>query len=275
MDSTQSGDGMNLLPSQRFNELLGQVKRERVTKFSMIEEALLDWLWCVDGYRINGSVPSDFGTRRSAASEEARNGAFYRTRGDRLADVLLALLRNRCGVNLAPRSRVKGFSQEHQIDIAWSPEDGPILADPVVCCEVKILGAPSDGTKPDRSIRSDWTNRRKELKFQAADLKLFQGREDPNIRNWDQWRASVPPRVYTIWAGRIFSRTDAEYMTDQARDLTDTYLDGVGVFPFAPNETNTAYRALNDGRSVRGRLTHVDTILDRMQADIERYATTP
>lgn len=260
------------LPSEKYASIIERIRVERIEKFLDVQTMLLDWLWCVDAYRIAGVVPPDFAAGPTRTTGDALSGSFYRNRGDRFSDILTMLLRNRTSLDLAPRSRVKGFSQEHQIDIAWSPTIQDVLSDPVVCCEVKILGAPGDGTKPDRNIRNDWSNRRKELKFQAADLKLFQGRDDPRIRNWDQWRTTVSPRVYTIWAGRVFSESDVAYMIDQARDLTDTYLDGVAVFPFAPRLEGQGYEPRNDGRSVRARLTNVDTVLGRIAADIEQLS---
>ena len=74
---------------------------------------------------------------------------------------------------LASRSHVMGFSQTHQIDIAWPARDVKPLVAPLICCEAKLTGAPPYEGNDGRGATDDWSNRRKERKFQATDLKLY------------------------------------------------------------------------------------------------------
>ena len=42
---------------------------------------------------------------------------------------------------------------------------------------------------------ADWTNRRKELKFAATDLKLYRRQQATRIDHWDVWRTNDPPKT--------------------------------------------------------------------------------
>jgi hypothetical protein len=260
-------------PGERFIELRDRIQNENIKRFRDVESEFLAWLWCVDMYRVEQVTPRVPPSSKKAAGldEDALAAGMYRGKGDRFSDVLSLLLSNKTASRLAPRGKVQGYSQLHQIDIAWPAPDHGVAEDPIVCCESKITGAPGFGATKARTIREDWTNRRKELKFQATDLKLFQAKDDPRIRNWDQWRRSAKPLVFAIWAGRLTNRTELKYMVDQARDLTDTYLDRVGIFGFITNATEDGYEAASPGRDVAERVTGLDTVLDLIEAEIDSY----
>ncbi len=259
-------------PGDRFIALADRIQNENIQRFKDVEDEFLAWLWCVDAYRIAEVVPRGPQAKKKADySPTARAAGSYRQKGDRFSDVLNLILSNKTPSKMAPRRYVKGYSQDHQIDIAWPIADKGVTDDPIVCCESKITGAPADSEKPDREINNDWTNRRKELKFQATDLKLFQGRDDPRIRNWDQWRRTAPPLVFAIWAGRLTDRSQVKYMVDEARNLTDTYLDRVGVYPFITNDAGDGYVPASLGREVGERITSLDTVLQVIVDEIEAY----
>ena len=120
-------------------------------------------------------------------------------------------------------------------------------------------------------MKSDWTNRRKELKFQATDLKLYRERESPTIRNWDQWRQKAAPKVYVIWAGRLQNLEELNYMIRQATDLTSTYLDRVGVYGFITNSAGDGYVPATDATKVTERVTSLDSVLDLVAAEIAEF----
>lgn len=61
------------------------------------------------------------------------------------------------------------------------------LVDPLICCEAKLTGAPAYPGNDGRGAMQDWSNRRKELKFQATDLKLYRQADNTKIDNWDLW----------------------------------------------------------------------------------------
>ncbi len=259
-------------PGELFIALSDRIQDENIKRFRDIESDFLAWLWSVDTHRTEEVIPR--APRRKNADELSKSdlaAGMYRGKGDRFSDVLSLILSNKTSSTLAPRGKVQGYSQLHQIDIAWPTPDRGVAQDPIVCCESKISGSPPEGSRKARSIRNDWTNRRKELKFQATDLKLFQSKDDPKIRNWDQWRRGAAPRVYAIWAGRLRTLGELKYMVDQARDLTDTYLDRVGIYGFITNETGDGYVAASPGRDVAERVTGLDTVLDLIEAEIDAY----
>lgn len=259
-------------PGDLFIALADRIQNENIKRFRDIEADFLAWLWSVDTHRTQQVIPR--APRRKDAdqfSNDALAAGMYRGKGDRFSDVLSLILSNKTLSTLAPRGKVQGYSQLHQIDIAWPAPDHGVALDPIVCCESKITGAPPEGTGKARPIRNDWTNRRKELKFQATDLKLFQSKDDPKIRNWDQWRKGAAPSVYAIWAGRLQTLGELRYMVDQARDLTATYLDGVGIYGFITNENGDGYVAASPGREVAERVTGLDTVLDLIDAEIDAY----
>ena len=183
------------------------------------------------------------------------------------------ILGNKTKSAVASRSKIAGFSQTHQIDIAWPDRETEVLRDPLICCEVKLTGAPGvRGGKP-RGGLADWTNRRKELKFQATDLKL--ARHSTSIHNWNAWRKKADPRVYTLWAARLESVTAKndevrQYarMVKEAQILTATYSDGVGVYAFKPDEANQRYVPVIVSTDAAARVTTMDEVLDEIAGEI-------
>lgn len=165
----------------------------------------------------------------------------YRMKGNWFADLLSLLLVNQTASPLAPRSNIQGFSQPHQIDIAW-----PIQQEaPLVCVETKVMGGPPVGATTARAATADWTNRRKELKFQATDLKLFRRQAATHIDHWDNWRRTAPPSVYFLWCARMKPGVDKlDRMIREVRALTETYLDGAGIFAYQSNNSGSAYEVV-------------------------------
>lgn len=259
-------------PGERLLDIKAQIQDRCITRFAEIESEFLALLWSIDAYRIEQVIPrTPPGARVAGYEGDQLAGGIYRKKGDFFSEVITAVLSNKTASPLAPRSRVQGFSQEHQIDIAWPAPDAGIAEDPIVCCEAKLTGAPGYGTTPTRSVRADWTNRRKELKFQAADLKLFRSREKPAIRNWDHWRHLATPKVYAIWGGRLENIRELDYMVRQASELTETYLDRVGVYGFITNAAGNGYVPATRANAVAERVTSLDTVLDLIDAEISAF----
>lgn len=259
-------------PGERLLDLKAHIQDRNVTRFQEIEAEFLALLWSIDTYRIEQVIPrAPAGARVAGYSADQLAGGIYRKKGNFFSEVVTAVLSNKTDSPLAPRTRVKGFSQEHQIDIAWPAPDKGVATDPIVCCEAKLTGAPAFADTPARSVKSDWTNRRKELKFQATDLKLYRERNSPTIRNWDQWRQKAAPKVYAIWAGRLEALTELNYMVKQASELTATYLDRVGVYGFITNEAGDGYIPATDATKVAERVTSLDAVLDLITAEIAEF----
>ena len=72
---------------------------------------------------------------------------------------------------------------------------------------------------------SDWSNRRKELKFAATDLKLARRKQETAIQHWDVWRQDAPPKCFFLWAARLdhSKRDTVEKMADEAQSVVNTY----------------------------------------------------
>ena len=180
-------------PGDKWDLLKAKIQDQVLTEFADVQSDWLDLLWTLDAYRISSVVPRDMGkvtnkpgSRLSASTEE---GNWY-------AEVLALLLGNRTSQKLAPRSRVEGFSQWHQIDVAWPDRE----VNPLICLETKVTGAPAYDDTPARGALSDWSNRRKELKFAATDLKLWRRSWKTSIDHWDEWRTRRNHRVTSFGA---------------------------------------------------------------------------
>lgn len=247
-------------PMEKWVALKDRVQQENLKKFSEVSEDFLSVLWCLDQYRVHGLPPRDMG--KPGGSSENRLSGAYRMKGGWFADLVSLLLVNQTDSPLAPRSNVQGFSQLHQIDIAWPARTRPIL-DPLVCVETKVMGGPAFGKTSARAATADWTNRRKELKFQATDLKLFRRQQETRIDHWDNWRKEAPPMVYFLWCARMNDPADRlERMISEVRALTETYLDGAGIFAYEPNSKNTGYQAIEI--PWRDRVVDLDDVIHRI-----------
>ena len=129
------------------------------------------------------------------------------------------------------------------------------------------MGGPAYGRLPARSATADWSNRRKELKFQATDLKLFRRQQATHIDHWDNWRKSAPPFVYFLWCARIKPGTDKiEKLVREVRALTETYLDGAGIFAYQPNGANSGYESVSLGQ--QDRVVDLDDLVHRIANEI-------
>lgn len=216
-------------PLDLWNALKERIQQEDIKRFSDVACDFLSVLWCLDQYKIHGLSPRDMG--------KDLNGA-YRMKGNWFADLISLLLVNQTASPLAPRSNIQGFSQTHQIDIAWPIQQQA----PLVCVETKVMGGPPVGRTTARAATADWTNRRKELKFQATDLKLFRRQAATHIDHWDNWRKTAPPSVYFLWCARMKPVADKlDKMVREVRALTETYLDGAGIFAYRANNADNGY----------------------------------
>jgi len=241
-------------PTAKWGALKDEVQGLGTLRFVEVQDAWLDLMWTLDAYRIAQVLPAGF----------KDFGAFNRGKGNWFAELVCQLLRNRTHDRLGARQKVNGFSQRHQIDVAW-PARGE---DPLVCCETKVTGAPAFGSTPARGAMSDFSNRRKELKFAATDLKLYRRQDQTKIAHWDVWRRSEPPKAYFLWAARLEPGKDRiEALVREARALIDTYLDGAGLFAWrlAPGGDGYEHVVLAEGE----RVTSLDDVLYRIASEIE------
>jgi hypothetical protein len=246
-------------PGEKWEALKERVQDGVVRRFVEVQDDWLDLMWCLDAYRRAQVPPRGMG--RATVAPDRRLEAIYRGKGNWFATLVALLLQNRTNQQIAPRQRVQGFSQRHQIDLAWPARE----EDPRVCVETKVTGAPGYATTPARGSRDDYSNRRKELKFAATDLKLFRTQDETVIDHWGFWRQNAPPQAYFLWAARVNSPTEhVATLVREAKALVDTYLDGAGIFAWQENRDGTAYEVIPI--PPEDRVTTLDDVLHRLGA---------
>lgn len=236
--------------------LKDQVQDARTETFGSVAGRWLELMWSLDQFRSHEVLPPE--------ATDTDVGALNRRKGNWFADLLALLLRNRTDQPIGARYRVHGFSQTHQIDVAWPARE----VDPRICAECKVTGGPAYGSRPARGAMSDWTNRRKELKFAATDLKLFRRSHRTVIDHWDEWRQTAPPRVFFLWAARLRPGDSLQKMIDECRLLTDTYLDGAGIFAWQETRGADGYAPV--AMPAEARVTDLDDLLHRIASEIRK-----
>ena len=223
-------------PGQRWEDLLSRVRGDSTLQtFGAIADQWFGLMWCLDRYRSAEVAPIDMGD--PDASTGNRLSGIYRYKGNWFATILAELLKNATGQEIRPRQEVQGFSQTHQIDIAWPARED----DPLVCAEAKVTGGPAYGSTRARGAMSDWSNRRKELKFAATDLKLGRRKHDTQIDSWGVWRRSAPPATYILWGARLRPEDRIERVTRQVERLVGSYLDGGGIVAWRTSGDEAGY----------------------------------
>jgi hypothetical protein len=263
-------------PRDKMFALIQRIQDQNVKSFSAVEAQFLDALWTLDTFRTFDVIP--LGPKaREARGVDAKGVGAYRSKGNFFSEVMTSILSNKTTSALAPRGKVQGFSQKHQIDVAWPSRTigSGIIDDPLICCEAKLTGAPGvNGGKP-RGGYEDFSNRRKEMKFQSTDLKLYRNRANTTIFDWDQWRKRASPLVYTLWAARLDRGSEQRKgeqfgkMVSEAHILTSTYSDGVGVFGFVENDESTGYISASSATETAERVASLDKVLSTIAAEIQ------
>lgn len=250
-------------PRTRWQELQQRVQAEGVQQFSQVQPEWLSLMWAMDAFRITGVLPP--GMEKDFRTVDA----FYRSKGNLFAELVALLLQNQTAQAIGARTKVQGFSQTHQIDVAWPKRE----EDALICAETKVTGAPPYASYPARGAFSDFSNRRKELKFAAADLKLFRRQQATRIEHWDVWRVSASPKTYFLWAARLSvggeRRQDDSIakMVSEAQALINTYLDGAGIFAWrARTDDGDGYEPVPLPTSAR--VTDLDDVLYRIASEI-------
>lgn len=264
-------------PGDKRDALIDRIEGQRIEEFEKVQADWLDLMWTLDQYRIRGVAPRDMGTAKNQAE---RMAAVYRGKGNWFAQVLAALLENQTEERVAPTTKVRGFSQLHQIDLAY-PDRREL---PLICAETKVTGAPAYGSYPERGAMGDFSNRRKELKFAATDLKLARRDIKTTIKHWGVWREKATPKTYFLWAARLrrgvekqtkkgttwSRRDDIDRLVSETSLLVDTYLDGAGLFAWQLNDAGDGYEPVEIPLS--GQVRKLDDALYRIANEIDELA---
>lgn len=250
-------------PETLRNDLIARVQDRAIRRFSEVQDDWMQLMWSLDAFRIAGLTPSGMGKGGASGFE-----GVYRGKGNWFALLLSLLIENQTGQGVGSRTKIQGFSQLHQIDLAWPSRK----VDPLVCAETKVTGAPAYGDTPARGAMSDWSNRRKELKFAATDLKLARRQQETSIQHWDVWRQAAPPKCFFLWAARLDpgKNDSVDRMADGAQSVVNTYLDGAGVFAWRENAERTGYEAAPV--PARSRISDLDDVLYRIASEIDKAA---
>src|SRR5579862_452702 len=131
-------------PQERWDALKERIQSQGVRDFATVQDEYLQLMWCLDVYRMADAPPLGMGD--PAKPFGSRMDGIYRGKGNWFAIMLALLLDNRTGEKIRSRSRIKGFSQAHQIDLAWPDRD----VAPIVCAESKVTGGPPYRGYPPR-----------------------------------------------------------------------------------------------------------------------------
>jgi hypothetical protein len=252
-------------PGLLWDGLKARVQEESVTQFRAVETDWLELMWSIDAFRVAGVPPRAMG--RPDVDSSARLAAVYRTKGNWFATLVSLLLQNRTSQPISPRTKVRGFSQVHQIDVAWPVRN----VDPRVCIETKVTGAPAFGHTPARSAIADFSNRRKELKFAATDLKLYRRQQNTAIEHWGVWRDAAPPQTYFLWAARLKAgpgrgADDIRRLCQEAQALSNSYLDGAGLVAWREKRDASGYEKVEV--PVGFQVSDLDDVLYRIETEI-------
>lgn len=247
-------------PSDLWESLANRVRTRKVREFAEVTSEYLELMWCLDCYRIADAPPAGMGD--VSKPYQSRMDGIYRGKGDQFATLLSLILGNRTGQKIRSRSKIVGYSQQHQIDLAWP--DRKIA--PVICAESKVTGGPAYRDNPERGAMADWPNRRKELKFAATDLKLARRDQTTKIGHWSFWRASAAPKTFVLWAARLRPQDKVEKMVHETGALLNTYMDGAGIFAWREPPSGGSYVpvALPSG----SRVESIDEALWRIEEEI-------
>jgi hypothetical protein len=252
-------------PGEKWTDLQERVQADGVRQFADVQDEWLDLMWTLDQYRIANVPPRGMG--KLTTEPGRRLGAIYRGKGNWFAALLALLLQNRTSLRIAPRQKVQGFSQMHQIDLAWPARRKDVR----VVAESKVTGAPAYGDTPARGSLSDYSSRRKELKFAATDLKLYRRQQDTAIEHWGVWREQSPPKTYFLWAARLNAEKEKlATLVSEAQALVNTYLDGAGLFAWQTNPAGSGYAPVQLPHSAQ--VTSLDDVLYRMASEINVLA---
>ena len=264
-------------PGDLFDGLIARVQDEAITQFADLEADWLRLMWALDSFRIAGISPRNMGNPNDDPSR--RLGAIYRMKGNWFARVIALLLQNQTHQEIKPKGTVIGFSQKHAVDVAWPVRN----EDPLVCIETKVTGAPAYGSTRQRGASADWSNRRKEVKFAATDLKLYRRQQRTKIDHWDHWRTNAPPRTYFLWGARLRMNSPApggqrrrdtsdrlESMVREAQALVNTYLEGAAIVAWRQQSDGQGYEPVPLPQA--DRVLRLDDLIHRVADEIRHMA---
>jgi hypothetical protein len=263
-------------PGDKCDALLDRVQHQRIRRFADVATDWLDVIWTLDAYRVSGIPPRGMG---DSTNPNERLAAVYRGKGHWFARLLAALLEHHTAQRVAPKIRVKGSSQFHQVDLAWPERQ----EDPLMCAETKVTGAPAHGSYPERGAMSDFANRRKELTFAATDLKLYRRDLQTAIRHWGAWRETATPKAHFMWAARrrrgkertlksgetrASGRDEISRLIEEAQ--VSTYLEGAGIFAWQLRADGLGYEEVL--LPPHSRVTALDDVLYKIASQIVAMA---
>lgn len=255
------------VPADIWQQLTEELQSGGAERLDDVGDLWLSFMWALDAHRIAGIPPRSLG--REDLEPAARLAAVYRSKGNYFSTALALLLQNQTSQPINPRTKVQGFSQLHQIDLAWPSR----RLDPRVCVESKVSGAPAYGSYGQRGALADWSNRRKEVKFTATDLKLYRRQQATSIRHWGQWRESARPKTYFVWGARLRSGTrpeDIAKLLAECQALVATYIDGAGVAAWRTRDDSRGYEWVPVPPAQRH--LSLDDVLHRVASQIQDIA---
>lgn len=251
-------------PGRKWEALEALLDSGQATRLSEVVPHWLDVMWSLDQYRRASVPPVGMGKVLQKSGQPTAPGqrleGVYRMKGGWFSRMLRSLLQNRTGQDFGTsKSQVVGYSQRHEIDIAW-PKGHKA---PLVCIETKVMGSPPVGDQRARNARDDFSNRRKEIKFAATDLKLGR-REGRTINHWDTWRRNAYPLAFLVWGGRMGPGDSMDHMIRELEALVRSYLDGAGVLAWKEQDGKYVPVAVPPLADVHS----ADNVLERVASEV-------
>jgi len=207
--------------------------------------------------------------REAGRTGTAMSDAAYRRKGEWFSGLLRLLIEQRNHQLMASRKTVGGYSQPFKPNLVWPADD-----DPRLCLFTRVTGSSAAPGVSERDALADFTNRRKELKFAAVDLKLASSpgsgsseemRSFPNsgLQSFQSWRTQKDPAVYVVWGARLGPAEPVETCLEQLVAMTGTYLDGAALVAWRTNEAMDGYEWVRSGPDF-----DADTLLSSIDARI-------
>lgn len=163
-----------------------------------------------------------------ARETDAIDEGEYRQKGNFFRNMIIALVKARCGLELRDR-KIQGRTDVHDVDLsALGVTDGHEIA--IVAGEVKMLGSPAHvrgGREYDeRTISIDIDKRLKEVKYTPIDLKR---RYNPEVKEgWSKWIRQTSPKFFSAWLMRLATKDKLERIIRKLEGLAE-YNNAVGA----------------------------------------------
>jgi hypothetical protein len=197
-----------------FEDLVEQVRRQRITRWSAIEN---DFIRAVERFDAEYSMGH-------------RSTGWYQAKARYFNDFVVALLSNLSNKPISTRKKKDSqLFGKLDVDICYPGEGTPKIAG-----EVKALGTPPHPKNENRARNgsSDLHKRLREVALTSMDLKVAYSGPQP-IQSFQNWMDSTPPGYFSFWAIRANDQADFDRVRSMLSSLR-VYCNGVAGVVYSP-----------------------------------------